>query len=247
MNKPVFEETTYWNEKVYMVSRKKDTYTVRRLEPKSFDALEETLSDFSEPNEFGIKLTKNQFENEVFDRINAVNTYLAECKWYKIGESTSPTVFNMIKRDFASLRHSLDWYLGESRVVDFKYDVDWRFDDLDAPATAQIMLLGEDGFPTGEWLTVDIKTVLTKAKHNSSTPIFSHSQRDIYWHNDNEIGNNAYITVAPRDNNVVSCIQWNCALTEVNEYLSVLESFTLYLRKFTQYVKTHGEVKWRKQ
>jgi hypothetical protein len=244
IEKPVFVESPYWNEEVYTVSRKKDIYTIRRLEPKSFDVIEETLSDFSEPNAFGKKLTSNQFNGEVFDRMNAVNAYLSECKWYKAGELNSPTVFTMLKGDFGSSRKLFDWYTPSSRIVDFKYDIDWGFDDLDAPATVQIMLLGEDGFPTGEWLTVDIKTVLVKAEHNPALPIFSHSTCTIYWTSNDDKGNFAYIDSYCGE--LISRVQWNCPLGETDEYLSVLRSFDMYLRKFVQYIKTHGEVKWRK-
>ena len=240
MDKPVYKYSIHWDETVYTVSRKKNVYTYRWLGFCSIEEREIVVEDDILPaildSQNVVKLTASQFDNELFDRISNDNQYKLDVRVCK-SQSDSPTIlFHILK----CARFQNDYYLYAERlidmprIIDWKYDVNWHYHDLDKSATMEIMLLGNDGFPTGEWIAFDIRTPIYAIPHQCHLPLFSHSNYDVYWTDLSLDSNNAGIMLRPQYNEITTRVQWDLRTgnsTEFYNYTLVLDSVREYILK----------------
>lgn len=243
MNKPVFNKPECWDKAIYVVSRKKNKLMYRWANSFSAFEYEEERNDGESPAFFkefdaAVKLTVKQFNDEMFDRTTNWNQYKADVQDYKSHSEHGITVFDMI----SGVRYEWDYYMHSSQVpdmpniVDWEYpnQIQWHYFDLDKPATIQIMLIGSNGFPTGEWITVDIKTPVYRTEHKPETPFFYHHHQDIYWCGDKHGSDSAWIAVRPLYDDVITRVQWDVKIGDevaMLGYLRMIDSFKDHLLK----------------
>lgn len=249
--KPVFEESPHYNSGVYNISRKGDVYTYRYTLARNTNSVVEThaISEMPSVGDGMVKLSLTDYDAEVNARNYNQNAYRSFVREYK-----SPSKADAHKSLMRALSHNrdFDYYYDGKRIVITQYSdqVDWHYDDLDAPATANVMFC-HDMLPSGEWVMMDVKTEIIVREHDHALPHFDYSNYVLYWQ-ESEVGSNsAWVTYAPTQwrKQLLTRVQWDMDFDNAKSahiYITVMQATVDYTKLLKEHIEANnGQVMWR--
>lgn len=250
VDKPTINKTPYWDDCVYSIQKKRGMYYLEYIAPHSCCLVKkERVSEL--PNdiyqELGVEsdaplvhLSPSEIQEELSSRVYENDYYSAELKKYKL--QTYP--IELISLSFYELSRNYTYFYYGEQIAIHRFRINWNLEDY-SDATTEIMMFGEDGLPSGEYITVPIKEGFTVKPREVYEPIYDNSNYDLYWHGDTML-NSRNAGIYMFDGEMSSYISWNQEADETDSYIKVLESIKSHSELLAKHFKENGKVKWRK-